>query len=244
MTPVVQQAGESLTDEEVITMYSTWNDRAGSSYAELIQDAYALGRHRALASRPQQPQAETPLTDEQIDRFLVNFGEVPQLRKSLTKWCRMLVRAALTEFAGAHPPEAVSREDFDKLSADLTRAKNLLVRLHSKFPETRSQIEGSTGTWFIWGTDRDAASPPEARAAAGWISVEEKMPEPDSGEVLVWLTGGRCAFDEWHTHREDPTGMSTTHTIDMGLMWRDYEFEDITHWMPLPLPPEAQEPKT
>jgi len=38
-------------------------------------------------------------------------------------------------------------------------------------------------------------------------------------------------------HREDPTGMSTTHTIEMGLMWRDYEYEDITHWMPLPPPP-------
>lgn len=71
-----------------------------------------------------------------------------------------------------------------------------------------------------------------------WISVEDRLPEPDSGEVLVWLTGGRCAFDEWHMHREDPTGMSTTHVLEMGLMWRDYEFEDITHWMPLPAPPK------
>ena len=75
-------------------------------------------------------------------------------------------------------------------------------------------------------------------AAVGWISVADRMPEPDSGEVLVWLTGGRCAFDEWHMHREDPTGMSTTYTMEMGLMWRDYEFEDITHWMPLPQPPQ------
>jgi len=77
----------------------------------------------------------------------------------------------------------------------------------------------------------------EAQRVPQWISVTERMPEPDSGEVLVWLTGGRCAFDEWHMHREDPTGMSTTHTIEMGLMWRDYEYEDITHWMPLPPPP-------
>lgn len=77
----------------------------------------------------------------------------------------------------------------------------------------------------------------EAQRVPQWISVTERMPEPDSGEVLVWLTGGRCAFDEWHMHREDPTGMSTTHTMEMGLMWRDYEYEDITHWMPLPPPP-------
>jgi hypothetical protein len=70
-----------------------------------------------------------------------------------------------------------------------------------------------------------------------WISVADRLPEPDSGEVLVWLTGGRCAFDEWHMHREDPTGMSTMHLMDMGYMWRDYDFEEITHWMPLPPPP-------
>jgi hypothetical protein len=82
---------------------------------------------------------------------------------------------------------------------------------------------------------------PQDGVQSGWISVDDRLPEPDSGEVLVWLTGGRCAFDEWHTHHEDPTGMSTTHTLDMGQMWRDYEFEDITHWMPLPSPPHAGE---
>ena len=75
--------------------------------------------------------------------------------------------------------------------------------------------------------------------APQWVPVSERLPEPDSGEVLVWLTGGRCAFDEWHTHREDPIGMSTTHVLDMGCMWRDYEFEEVTHWMPIPAAPEA-----
>ncbi len=73
---------------------------------------------------------------------------------------------------------------------------------------------------------------------ARWVPVTERMPEPDAGEVLVLLTSGMCAFDEWHMHREDPTGMSTIHTIEMGLMWRDYDFEEITHWMPLPAAPE------
>lgn len=47
----------------------------------------------------------------------------------------------------------VSREDFDKMSSDLTHAKNLLVRLHSKHPEARGQIEGNTRDWFAWGVD-------------------------------------------------------------------------------------------
>lgn len=82
-----------------------------------------------------------------------------------------------------------------------------------------------------------AAAEAQPAAQAGWISVEDRMPEPDTGEVLVWLTSGCCHCDEWHTHREDPTGMSTTHTLDMGCMWRTFDFEDITHWMPLPAQP-------
>ena len=76
--------------------------------------------------------------------------------------------------------------------------------------------------------------------ASPWIPVSERLPEPDTGEVLVWLDGGRCAFDEWHTHREDPIGMSTTYTLDMGCMWRDFEFDEITHWQPLPPAPETK----
>lgn len=53
--------------------------------------------------------------------------------------------------------ETVLRSDFDKLLADLTGAKNLLVRLYAKHPDARAQIEGSTGNWFVLGTDRDSS---------------------------------------------------------------------------------------
>jgi hypothetical protein len=76
-------------------------------------------------------------------------------------------------------------------------------------------------------------------ARAGWIAVADRLPEPDAGEVLVWLTGGRCAFDEWHMHREDPIGMGGP-TLEMGYMWRDYDFEEITHWRPLPAAPALE----
>lgn len=26
--------------------------------------------------------------------------------------------------------------------------------------------------------------------------------------------------------------------MEMGVMWRDYDFDEVTHWMPLPTPPE------
>lgn len=109
--------------------------------------------------------------------------------------------------------------------------QNLMRRLEEGIPSEYGYTAGA------FAAQQKRIAELEAQRVPQWISVTERMPEPDSGEVLVWLTGGRCAFDEWHMHREDPTGMSTTHTIEMGLMWRDYEYEDITHWMPLPPPP-------
>lgn len=89
-------------------------------------------------------------------------------------------------------------------------------------------------------SEREAAQPQQpAPVAHGWVSVEDRMPKPDSGEVLVWLSGGMYALDEWHTYREDPIGMSIIHTLDMGCMWRTFDFEDVTHWMPLPAAPEV-----
>jgi hypothetical protein len=90
-----------------------------------------------------------------------------------------------------------------------------------------------------------APQPPSAwRPTDGWVPVTERLPEPDSGEVLVYLSGGMYALDEWHTYREDPLGLSTTHTIDMGEMWRTFDFDEVTHWQPLPPPPSAGEEKT
>lgn len=109
-----------------------------------------------------------------------------------------------------------------KAGADLTR--ELLPAVHA----LKDRVATSS-----------APQPSAVKVPDGWISVEERLPEPDTGEVLVWLTGGRCAFDEWHMHREDPTGMGGP-TMDMGLMWRDYDYEDITHWQPLPAAPAAQ----
>ena len=53
-----------------------------------------------------------------------------------------------TESAGPAPAD---------YSEQLTKAKNLLVRLWDCHPSTRPMIEGATGSWFVWGTNRDAA---------------------------------------------------------------------------------------
>lgn len=70
------------------------------------------------------------------------------------------------EAVGKASVGAVPREDFDKMSADLTRAKNLLVRLWDCHPSTRPMIEGATGNWFVWGVNREAAAAPGAASNA------------------------------------------------------------------------------
>lgn len=65
-----------------------------------------------------------------------------------------------------------------------------------------------------------------------WIRVEDKMPEDGVG-VLVTdgtdVSAGRRRWGYWHPHEVD---------IDYGS-GADISFEDrVTHWMPLPAPPE------
>ncbi|HVJ15820.1 MAG TPA: DUF551 domain-containing protein [Polyangiaceae bacterium] len=59
-------------------------------------------------------------------------------------------------------------------------------------------------------------------AAPRWIAVKERLPEP---QVWVWVAqfGEFCEEAVW-----------------TGERWMDYDgtAHDVTHWMPLPAPPE------
>ena len=57
------------------------------------------------------------------------------------------------------------------------RAKSLIVKLWNKYPETRAFIEGHTGSWFVWGMDRDAAIA-SASAVEGKTSTEVRALTP------------------------------------------------------------------
>ena len=79
-------------------------------------------------------------------------------------------------------------------------------------------------------------------AAPPWIKCSERMPEPGV-EVLVWMaapvvTGGiQVATDTWDEQYESPVSWSSA-TIPIGMGWDSgTDWEDITHWMPLPAAP-------
>lgn len=60
----------------------------------------------------------------------------------------------------------------------------------------------------------------DAPTVGGWISVKDKTPE-DGVEVLVWDDGGFAYIDTW-----------------IGHTWKFGGDFGVTHWMPLPEPPE------
>jgi hypothetical protein len=81
---------------------------------------------------------------------------------------------------------------------------------------------------------RPSAEPVEAR----WVSVEERLPAADT-DCLVWARGIATHYvyvTRWAEQREAPVSFSSA-TIPVGLGWDDFDFEDVTHWMPLPAAP-------
>lgn len=79
-------------------------------------------------------------------------------------------------------------------------------------------------------------------AEPAWISISERMPT-DGDEVLVCVNfddGSEpyVMVDRWVMNREDPLGMGGP-TIETGFDWDNNDPLDVTHWMPLPQPPES-----
>ena len=68
----------------------------------------------------------------------------------------------------------------------------------------------------------------QLEAERQWISVDDELPEP--GEIVI--VDGGCAHHEsdgWYTHNEP--GVYSTYR---AIQWQ------VTHWMPLPPPPEKE----
>lgn len=95
------------------------------------------------------PQARTPQPQPSRSKKLAAAGFTA--REKLTGAGGLVRAKFLDEDAQAQP--VAEPIDF---SAEFTRAKNLIVRLWNTHPSTRPMIEGATGSWFVWGTDRNA----------------------------------------------------------------------------------------
>lgn len=70
-----------------------------------------------------------------------------------------------------------------------------------------------------------------ARKDAGWISVKECMPPPDS-RCLVWFCGDLIGVAHTFTKWKHPS-----HPLGYLIQGHGGSHNDVTHWMPLPPPP-------
>ena len=68
----------------------------------------------------------------------------------------------------------------------------------------------------------------KAQAVPKWISVKDKLPSDDIGRVLAWVVEqnslGKCGF-VWNCSHSN------------GVFSDKFETFQVTHWMPLPEPP-------
>jgi hypothetical protein len=109
--------------------------------------------------------------------------------------------------------------------------------------ELRAQLEATNETlqnaFRVMRETEDVLREKEAQAdARRWISVNERLPEAGV-RVLVYVRDFPLLpiqTDEWNEQREAPVEWSSA-TISVGFGWDEHEFDEVSHWMPLPDPP-------
>lgn len=79
---------------------------------------------------------------------------------------------------------------------------------------------------------------------AEWISVKDRLPDKD-GQYLVFTEQGDCYNAPFDTNVGDGgefgIWFNRYHPDTLGFLdsqWQEYE--GITHWMPLPEPPDGE----
>lgn len=115
-------------------------------------------------------------------------------------------------------------------------------------PEDRAMLATPVGAELVAKVAQALAVPTAVATApaqpSGWIACAERMP-PLGEDVLVWLLepacegGSHVLFDCWDEQHEAPVSFSSA-TLPVGPGWDSGAyFEQISHWMPLPPPPDA-----
>lgn len=76
------------------------------------------------------------------------------------------------------------------------------------------------------------------RAASGWVSVEERLPEEDKYVLLFDGKDLRVGMLTHETGTWEESYHKVQYWIDTDENWTP-DFEEVTHWMHLPTPPAA-----
>lgn len=76
---------------------------------------------------------------------------------------------------------------------------------------------------------------------AEWISVDERLPEPNVGCIVAAKVGNRMVTDfAERVHCYNLRTQETSYAWEIMHDWDEGEGCEITHWMPLPEPPKMK----
>lgn len=83
---------------------------------------------------------------------------------------------------------------------------------------------------------RDALELLKGQTTSGWVSVKERLPEPEEN-VIIWAKTGCMKYAQYH---EDGSINPWYVYEDNARAWTNV----ISHWMPLPEPPKEENHET
>ena len=89
----------------------------------------------------------------------------------------------------------------------------------------------------------DTGLTPEEVQQMRWIPVEERLPEPNTGDGYWVAKKGPRGNTMMKLAQYSDYGMAMSIDAVTDITWRDWDFTkitDVTHWMPLPPSPPAK----
>lgn len=94
---------------------------------------------------------------------------------------------------------------------------------------------------YIEAAEAVLAAPAQAEPVAGWISVDDRMPEAETTCLVyskhAWEKTPSIKIDKWSEQHECPVPFSSV-SVPIGLGWDDHDdYWEVSHWHPLPSPP-------
>ncbi len=121
-----------------------------------------------------------------------------------------------------------AKEKFIPINPICRSVRQTIDEIPTEYVVPRSEVE----RLITLNSQLEAKLFEERKAKVDWISVEERLPEK-SGEYLTWHNGYFGVIE----YNADLHGWNIMHHAD-----RSTEIKSVTHWMPLPEPPEKREP--
>ena len=106
--------------------------------------------------------------------------------------------------------------------------------------------QSKTASWLLDQVLHDIQAMPTLTPPNEWVAVEERLPEynPGTGAKSYWVAKKDNAGNwQMKIAQYCDYGYAMTMDAETEVTWRDWDFTkivNVTHWMPLPAPPDRR----